>query len=122
MPKITGTFEDREQIREIYARYANTVDAGQFDAWIDCFTPDGVFESPLMGRFAGQEELRKFTQQYHHSWAGGGVRHMMVNVSFEVTGDTATVLNLGAVHLPHDRHRRLPHVRGRLGEGAGQAA
>ncbi len=90
MPKITGTFEDREQIREIYARYANTVDAGQFDAWIDCFTPDGVFESPLMGRFAGQEELRKFTQQYHHSWAGGGVRHMMVNVSFEVTGDTAT--------------------------------
>ncbi len=90
MPKITGTFEDREQIRELYARYAIYVDAARFDDWINCFTPDGTFESPIMGKFTGHDELRRFTRQYHESWAGGGVRHMMVNVSFDVNGDTAT--------------------------------
>jgi ketosteroid isomerase-like protein len=90
MPRITGSFDDREQIRELYARYANYVDAARFDDWIDCFTSDGIFESPLMGLFKGPEELRRFTGQYENSWAGGGVRHMMVNVSFDIEGDTAT--------------------------------
>ena len=90
MPKITGTWEDREQIRELYARYALHVDASRFDEWVDTFTADGVFESPLMGRFAGREELRKFTGAYEASWNGGGVRHMMVNVSFDIDGDLAT--------------------------------
>ena len=89
MPKITGTFEDREQIRELYARYAIYIDSSRFEDWVNCFTPDGVFESPILGKFAGEAELRNFTGQYHESWAGGGVRHMMVNVSFEVEGDTA---------------------------------
>jgi 3-phenylpropionate/cinnamic acid dioxygenase small subunit len=90
MPKITGTFEDREQIRELYARYAIYIDSSRFSDWVNCFTQDGVFESPLMGKFAGHAELHKFTGQYHESWAGGGVRHMMVNVSFDVQGDLAT--------------------------------
>lgn len=90
MPKITGSFEDREQIRELYSRYAVFVDASQFDDWVNCFTSDGVFESPVMGTFAGHEALRRFTGQYEASWAGGGVRHMMVNVSFDIDGDTAT--------------------------------
>ncbi|MGD9603259.1 MAG: nuclear transport factor 2 family protein [Gammaproteobacteria bacterium] len=90
MPRITGTFEDREQIRELYARYAIYVDNSRFDEWVNCFTADGTFESPVMGKFTGHEELRRFTRQYHESWAGGGVRHMMVNVSFDIDGDTAT--------------------------------
>ena len=90
MPKITGTPDDREQIRELYARYAIFVDSMRFEEWVNTFTPDGVFESPLFGKFAGHDILRKFTQQYHESWNGGGVRHMMVNVSFDIIGDTAT--------------------------------
>lgn len=90
MPKLSGTFEDREQIRELYARYAIYVDSARFDEWVNCFSTDGVFDSPVMGKFAGHAELHKFTRQYHESWAGGGVRHMMVNVSFDVHGDTAT--------------------------------
>ncbi len=90
MPKITGTPADREEIRELYARYAITVDHARFDEWIDCFTPDGVFESPIYGTFAGQARLREFSQGYQQSWEGGQVRHMMVNVSFDVDGDTAT--------------------------------
>jgi 3-phenylpropionate/cinnamic acid dioxygenase small subunit len=90
MSRITGTFEDREQIRELYARYAIYIDSSRFDDWVNCFTTDGTFESPVLGKYTGADELHKFTRQYHESWAGGGVRHMMVNVSFEVQGDTAT--------------------------------
>jgi len=90
MPKITGTPEDREQIRELYARYAIYVDNERFDDWVQCFTPDGVFDSPMFGKLAGHDELREFTQSYSRSWDGGKVRHMMVNVSFDIDDDTAT--------------------------------
>ncbi len=90
MPKITGTPEDREQIRELYARYAITIDNERFEDWVQCFTPDGIFDSPIYGQFPGHAKLREFTQGYQRSWEGGKVRHMMVNVSFDIDGDTAT--------------------------------
>lgn len=89
MPAITGTFEDREQIRELYARYALYIDAARFEDWVGCFTEDGVFESSTFGKNAGREALRKFCSTYEKTWEGGHVRHMMVNVSFDVHGDHA---------------------------------
>ena len=47
MPAITGSVEDREQIRELYARYAFYIDSSKFEEWVNCFTEDGIFESPL---------------------------------------------------------------------------
>jgi hypothetical protein len=35
---ITGTLEDREEVRALHARYCLTIDAGRYDEWIDCFT------------------------------------------------------------------------------------
>ena len=90
MVRLTGTSEDREQIRELYARYANYADSVRTDEWVGLFTSDGVFESPVYGTFAGQVALRQFMGQYSASWNGGGVRHMIVNVSFDVHGDEAT--------------------------------
>ena len=90
MPTLTGTFEDREQIRELYARYANYADTARANDWVALFTEDGVFESPIYGTFPGQAALRRFMGEYQQSWNGGGVRHMMVNVSFDVAGDDAT--------------------------------
>ena len=58
---LTGTAEDREQIRELYARYAFTIDHGPYEDWVKCFTEDGVFDSPRMGRHEGHDALRKFT-------------------------------------------------------------
>ena len=89
MPAITGSVEDREQIRELYARYALYIDAGKFEEWVNCFTEDGIFESPSLGKHAGHAALRKFCASYQESWAGAQVRHMMVNVSFDVHGDHA---------------------------------
>jgi 3-phenylpropionate/cinnamic acid dioxygenase small subunit len=94
---ITGTFEDREQIRELYARYAFTIDHGPYEEWVKCFTADGVFESPRLGRHVGAEGLRRFTAIYRESLGGAEVRHMMTNVTFRVEGDYAS----GACYLTY---------------------
>jgi ketosteroid isomerase-like protein len=85
-----GTWEDREQIRELYARYAHTIDNGQWNEWLDCFTEDGVFESSRFGRHAGREGLRRFTAIYKESLGGAKPIHMMTNIAFSVNGDVAT--------------------------------
>jgi 3-phenylpropionate/cinnamic acid dioxygenase small subunit len=89
MPVITGSWEDREQIRELYARYALYLDGGKFEEWVNCFTENGIFESRSLGKHAGHAALRKFCASYKESWGGAQVRHMMVNVSFDVDGELA---------------------------------
>lgn len=84
-----GTLEDREEIRELYARYAHTIDNGRFDEWIDCFTEDGVFDSPRFGRHANRDGLRKFAALYKESLGGAKPIHQMSNVTFQVNGDHA---------------------------------
>jgi 3-phenylpropionate/cinnamic acid dioxygenase small subunit len=87
---LTGTFEDREQIRELYARYAFTIDYGPYEEWLKCFTLDGVFDSPRFGHHVGHDGLRRFTEIYKESMGSGQVRHMMTNVIFRIDGDSAT--------------------------------
>ena len=43
----------------------------------------------MLGMHTGHAALLKFCAAYKESWAGAQVRHMMVNVSFEVHGDHA---------------------------------
>ena len=90
MGKITGSFEDREEIRELYARYAHTIDNCRFDEWIDCFTEDGVFDSPRFGRHSGRDGLRRFTAIYKESLGGAKAFHQITNVIFSVNGDQAS--------------------------------
>jgi 3-phenylpropionate/cinnamic acid dioxygenase small subunit len=87
---IGGTWEDCEQIRDLYARYAHTVDLARYDEWIDCFTEDGVFESPRFGRHQGIAGLRQFTAIYRESNGAAQVRHIISNVLFDISGDHAT--------------------------------
>ncbi len=86
---ITGTADDREEIRELYARYAFTIDHGPYEDWVKCFTSNGIFESPRLGRHEGEDALRKFTVTYKNSHGDAQVRHMMTNVTFRVEGDRA---------------------------------
>jgi 3-phenylpropionate/cinnamic acid dioxygenase small subunit len=86
---ITGTSDDREQIRELYARYAFTIDHGPYEDWVQCFTTDGVFDSPRLGRHEGHAALLKFTATYKNSHGDAHVRHMMTNVTFRVEDDRA---------------------------------
>jgi len=92
---ITGTLEDREEIRALQARYCWTIDRGRYDEWIDCFTEDGVFESPRFGLHRGRDGLKRFAALYQESLGGAQVLHVVANPAIELDGDRGT----GTAHL-----------------------
>lgn len=51
----TLTSQDHDEIRQLYARYAHTIDTGDAEGWADTFTADGVF-----GNARGREALVEF--------------------------------------------------------------
>jgi hypothetical protein len=93
--------EDREGIRDAIHRFGHALDYGPAEAWVDCFTPDGVFdirtrkglpsynEYPTVNR--GSEALLKLAMahpvapdEYH--------KHLTLLPEYiEIKGDTAKV-------------------------------
>jgi 3-phenylpropionate/cinnamic acid dioxygenase small subunit len=104
----SGTIDDREELRELYARYCLSIDNGRYDDWIDCFTDDGVFESPRFGRHAGREDLRRFCTRYEESLGGAKALHVVANISFEIKGDAAAGVCYLMYH--HCKEGRLEQV------------
>ena len=92
---ITGTLEDREEIRALHARYCWTIDSGRYDEWVDCFTEDGVFDSPRFGKHSGRDGLKRFAALYKESLGGAQVLHVVANPAFELDGASGT----GTAHL-----------------------
>ena len=85
---ITGTLEDREQIRDSVRALRLTIDNGRYEEWIDCFTDDGVFESPRFGKHSGREGL-----SVHRDLQGIARRREGAPSSpimFKLDGDNAT--------------------------------
>jgi SnoaL-like domain len=87
MGTLKGSLEDREELRELYAHYAHAIDNGKFDEWINCFTEDGIFESPRFGKHQGREGLRRFTAIYKENLGGAKPFHQMTNLTFDLDGD-----------------------------------
>jgi ketosteroid isomerase-like protein len=86
---MAGTFEDKFAIQELISRYNHAIDFGNYEAWVACFTADGIFEGSA-GRFVGEAELRKFTEQFKTMRANlPNVRHCVLNTVADVEGDTA---------------------------------
>ena len=87
MGTLTGTIEDREEIRELYARYAHTIDNGQFNEWLDCFTEDGRLEvQPLDFKIAGHAQLRQHKERDANSRGGRYRRHWNGSIHLEPAG------------------------------------
>ena len=76
---------DRDQILNLLEHYCWSVDHGEWDEWLDCFTEGGAFE--VRGeRRSGREALRAFiTEEVGDSFTY--VRHMVFNPSIELDGD-----------------------------------
>ncbi len=73
---------DRDQIANLLERYCWTVDRGQWDAWLDCFTEDGVFDV-RGGEQKGRETLRAFILK-EVGEAFRYIRHMVHTPMIEV--------------------------------------
>jgi hypothetical protein len=79
-----GIVEDRDEIRQLLARYVHAIDAGKGDDWAATFTDDGVFD--MGGRSVeGAVALRAFAE------GRGGARHVVANEVIDVDGDEARV-------------------------------
>jgi ketosteroid isomerase-like protein len=84
--KMPLNFEDKMEIQEVIARYANTFDSGNFDDWLDTWTDDGVWDGGP-GVYTGKSELAKLIVDL-----GGDLqdkRRVMTNVVISGVGDQA---------------------------------
>jgi uncharacterized protein (TIGR02246 family) len=105
--------EDRDAIRDLFARYCLYTDSGRADEFAALFTEDGTFETggdPLVGRDA----LRAFVANMPDL----GMHHMLTNLVIDVDGDTATcdasalVTAKGSIMMTAHTHDDLRRVDG----------
>jgi len=111
MPALS---EDRDAIRDLFARYALFVDSGRADEFAALFTEDGTFDTGLGDPLVGREALRAFVA----SMEPGSMHHLFMDHVIDVDGDRATceassiVTNKGAIMLVARTHDELRRVDG----------
>ena len=102
------TAEDRLEIQELIARYNRAVDGGDADGWVDTFTPDGVFESLLVGVHRGHDELRAFADDFvagsYDAWTGG--QHWIGSVIIDGDRAKADVFSYHIMYVPVEHEVR----------------
>ena len=76
------TYQDKIEIYELSARYANALDSGDLEEWLDTWADNGVWEGAL-GKYEGRESLAKLPADLGARIQGK--RHVMSN--FVITGD-----------------------------------
>jgi hypothetical protein len=73
-------------IQELFARYAHAIDELDPEAWVQCFTPDGVFQVGTRA-LRGQAALRGYADVLVRE---SRCRHMRANFLYQVDGNEAT--------------------------------
>ena len=85
-----SVLEEKDAIRDLMTRYCLAIDGGRDEEWAQCFTEDGIFNSPILGKFQGWDALRAFTTKYRE-WTGNAQpRHCVMNILIDIQGQTAT--------------------------------
>jgi uncharacterized protein (TIGR02246 family) len=78
--------EDRDAIRDLFARYCLYIDTGAADEWAATFTEDGEFLRAGADPLTGREALKAFAT----SLSSSTLHHMVLNEIIDIDGDTAT--------------------------------
>jgi len=87
---MTYALEEKDAIRELQAEYCFRFDNGEFDAWLDLFTPDGAFDLGTRGCFSGRDSLRTFLKSIPLRNGLPAMRHCVMNSIVQVAGERAT--------------------------------
>lgn len=82
---MSATYEDREAIRELTARYNLAADGRDLDAYADCFVADGAFEMVGLARLEGPDALKAMIGALDFP-----TRHVTTDAVIDVDGDRAT--------------------------------
>ena len=81
---MSTTLEEKDAIRELLAQYCFHFDNGEFEAWLDLFTVDAVFDLGTRGRFAGRDALRTFLKMIPLTDGLPMMRHCVMNAIVDV--------------------------------------
>jgi len=85
-----ATMEEWFAINNAFIRYATSLDHGDVDAVVDCFTADASLESPVLGKFEGREGIREFAAKTARLLDEDvQFRHVVSNLVAEVEGERA---------------------------------
>lgn len=88
---------DLEAIRQLTARYCYTLDMGDVQGLVDCFTPDGSFGSPTQPiPVDGAKRLGEWAKEVAEIMGGHG-KHTCVNVVIEGNSRSAGVSSTGFI-------------------------
>jgi hypothetical protein len=90
---------DRYEIQQLVGRCSLAADSFDGDAFADCFTADGAFESDLVGRFEGRDVLRVLIENTGPRYAKDGIvpRNWSMNLILEGDGVQATATSYNMV-------------------------
>ena len=88
---VAASMQEWFEIHETFVRYANSLDRGDVEGVVDCFMPDAILQSPVLGTFAGHAGIRDFAEHTARLKREEGVqfRHVVSNLAVEVDGDRA---------------------------------
>lgn len=81
--------EDREELKELRARYCYCVDTEDWESFFDLFTDDPVLDFGGMGVYEGRDGLEEFTREFVDAQLQGSA-HMLTNPILDIDGDRAT--------------------------------
>ena len=78
-------------INNVFIRYATSLDRGDVDAVVDCFTENASIVSPVLGEFSGYAGVRDFAERTARRKRDEGVqfRHVVSNLVADIEGDRA---------------------------------
>jgi hypothetical protein len=109
---VTLSASDRLDIHELMARYAWSLDTGDEQGFVDCFSAEGelvwdVFEEP--GTWRGSEALRRFIGYFAQRPESAGRQHHVTNLIVTPTAAGASARAYVAVAMrmgdgPHRLH------------------
>ena len=104
--------DDQLAIRDTISHYAWALDTGNVEAFVACFTRDGLliwdaFEEPL--RWQGADAIRHFATFIRDQPASAGRQHHVTNIIVTPCEGGARAISYGAVALrqgdgPHKLH------------------
>jgi len=94
------TIADRIAINDLLAKYAWSLDTGDVDALVDCFTPDAVvieevFEEP--DRWEGRDNIRRFAEHFRNVPNFPGRQHHITNSVVKGNGKRCTARSFALV-------------------------
>lgn len=100
---MASVLEEKDAIRDLLARYCFHFDAGEFEDWLELFTPDGVFDLGPRGCISGHAGLRDFLRILPLVDGLPMTRHCVMNTIIDVEGDHAKVRSYVMVLGPGER-------------------